>query len=91
VQAAWAASHKKDSYFQAHARNLMHRRVRKRGLVAVAHSLLIVIYHMLNEDTAYRDLGPQFLDQLRAKHLIRFHVRRLQHLGLDVTITPAAA
>jgi len=44
VQAAWAASHKKDSYFQAHAQNLMRRRGRKRGLVAVAHSLLLVIY-----------------------------------------------
>ena len=69
VQAAWAASHKKDSYFQAHARNLMHRRGRKRGLVAVAHSLLIVIYHMLKEGTDYRDLGPQFLDRLRANPL----------------------
>ena len=91
VQAAWAASHKKDSYFQAHARNLMHRRGRKRGLVAVAHSLLIVIYHMLKDDTAYRDLGPQFLDRLRATHLIRFHVRKLQQLGLDVAIAPATA
>lgn len=91
VQAAWAASHKKDSYFQAHARNLMHRRGRKRGLVAVAHSLLTVIYHMLKEDTAYRELGPQFLDRLRATHLIRFHVRRLQQLGLNVELAPAAA
>ncbi len=91
VQAAWAASHKRDSYFQAHARSLMHRRGRKRGLVAVAHSLLTVIYHMLKEDTAYRDLGPQFLDQLRATRLIRFHVGRLQHLGLLVAITPVAA
>jgi len=91
VQAAWAASHKKDSYFQAHARNLMHRRGRKRGLVAVAHSLLIVIYHMLKEATAYRDLGTQFLDQLRAKHLIQFHVRKLQSLGLQVDLAPKTA
>jgi len=91
VQAAWAAAHKKDSYFQAHARNLMHRRGRKRGLVAVAHSLLLVIYHMLKEGTRYRDLGPQFLDRLRATHLVRFHVRRLQQLGLQVALTPSAA
>jgi len=90
VQAAWAASHKKNSYFQAHARNLMHRRGRKRGLVAVAHSLLIVIYHMLKEGTVYRDLGSQFLDQIRAKHLIQFHVRRLQSLGLQVDLKPNA-
>jgi transposase len=91
VQAAWAASHKKDSYFQAHAHNLMHRRGRKRGLVAVAHSLLTVIYHMLKEGTVYRDLGPQFLDRLRVHHLARFHLRRLQQLGLQVAIGPAAA
>lgn len=91
VQAAWAASHKKNSYFQAHARNLMHRRGRKRGLVAVAHSLLTVIYHMLKQGTPYCDLGPQFLDRLRAHHLVRFHVRRLQQLGLEVAITPATA
>jgi transposase len=90
VQAAWAASHKKDSYFQAHARNLMHRRGRKRCLVAVAHSLLTVIYHMLKEDTAYHGLGPQFLDRIRATQLIRFHVRRLQNLGMQVALTPAA-
>lgn len=88
VQAAWAASHKKDSYFQAHARNLMHLRGRKRGLVAVAHSLLIVIYHMLKEDTEYRDLGTQFLDRIRATHLTRFHIRKFQQLGLHVSITP---
>jgi transposase len=91
VQAAWAASHKKGSYFQTHARNLMHRRGRKRGLVAVAHSLLTVIYHILKEGTAYRDLGSQFLDRMRAKYLIRFHVRRLQSLGLQVDLTPEAA
>jgi transposase len=91
VQAAWAASHKKDSYFQAHARNLMHRRGRKRGLVAVAHSLLIDVYHMLKEGTSYRDLGPQFLDRLRATHLVRYHVRRLEQLGLKVAIAPSAA
>jgi transposase len=68
----------------------MHRRGRKRGLVAVAHSLLTVIYHMLKEGTDYRDLGSQFLDRLRATHLIRFHVRRLQNLGLQVVVTPAA-
>lgn len=76
MQAAWAASPKKDSYFQAHARNLMRRRGRKRGLVAVAHSLLLVIYHMLKEGTEYHDLGRDFLDRIRSEHLVKFHVKR---------------
>jgi transposase len=91
VQAAWAASHKKDSYFFAHARSLMRRRGRKRGLFAVAHSLLTVIYHMLHRGTEYQDLGLDFLDRLREKHLVQFHVKRLQQLGLSVTIAPVAA
>ena len=91
VQAAWAASHKKDSYFQAHAKNLMRRRGRKRGLVAVAHSLLLVIYHMLQKGTEYRDLGRDFLDQIRSAHLVKFHVKRLQQLGLSVAVSPIAA
>lgn len=51
---------------------------------------VIVIYHMLKEGTAYCDLGSDFLDRLRSTHLIRFHLR-LQHLGLNVTITPEPA
>ena len=46
---------------------------------------------MLKEATTYRDLGSQFLDRTRAKHLSRFHVRRLQSLGLQVNLTPEAA
>ena len=91
VQAAWAASHKKNSYFQAHAHNLMRRRGRKRGLVAVAHSLLVVIYHMLKGGTEYYDLGPDFLDRLREKYLVRFHLKRLKQLGLSVSVTPMIA
>ena len=91
VQAAWAASHKKDSYFQAHAQNLMRRRGRKRGLVGVAHSLLLVIYHVLHESTEYRDLGRDFLNRIRSTHLIRYHLKQLQQLGVTVTVTPVAA
>jgi transposase len=91
VQAAWAASHKKDSYFQAHAQNLMRRRGRKRGLVGVAHSLLLVIYHVLKEASEYHDLGRDFLDRIRGAHLIRYHLKQLQQLGVTVTVAPAAA
>jgi transposase len=91
VQAAWAASRKKNSYFYAHARSLMRRRGAKRGAIAVAHSLLLVIYHILKRGTEYSDLGSGYLDQLRAQKLIHFHVKRLQQLGMEVKLVPAAA
>lgn len=56
----------------------MRRRGRKRGLVAVAHSLLLAIYHLLKRGTEYHDLGNDVLDRLREQHLVRFHVKRLQ-------------
>src|SRR5215471_17457796 len=71
--------------------HLIRRRGKKRGLVAVAHSLLIVIYHMLKEGTDYVDLGAKFLDQIRSEHLVRFHLHRLEELGLKVTAIPMAA
>lgn len=88
VQAAWAAGHKKDSYFRAHGHNLMRRRGRKRGLVGIAHSLLLVISHVLKDATPYHDLGRDFLDRIRSTHLIRYH---LKQLGLNVTIASVSA
>src|SRR5207247_3523573 len=51
VQAAWAASRSKGTYLQAQYRQLARRRGRKRALVAVAHTLLGIIYHMLRDGT----------------------------------------
>ncbi|PYP85207.1 MAG: IS110 family transposase, partial [Candidatus Angelobacter sp. Gp1-AA117] len=51
----------------------------------------VVIYHMLKENRDYVDLGAKFLDQIRSQHLIRFHTKRLEELGLKVLTTPMAA
>jgi len=67
----------------------MRRRGRKRGLVAVAHSLLLVVYHLLQRGSEYRDLGRDFLDRMRADHLVRYHMK--QQLGLTVNVAPATA
>lgn len=88
VQSAWAATHTKDSYAQAQYRRLVGRRGKKRALFAVADSQLIAIYHMLKYDTEYRDLGGDYFDKLNAARLIRHHVRRLESLGMSVTIVP---
>jgi len=69
----------------------MRRRGSKRGAIAVAHSLLLVIYHVLKGRAEYRDLGRDYLDRLREQQLVRFHVKRLQQLGLAVTVAPVAA
>jgi len=91
VQAAWAASHTKGTYLAAQYRRLAKRRGRKRALVAVGHTLLVIIYHMLKRGTTYAELGPDFLDRLEPERLTRQLVKRLQSLGHKVTLEPLTA
>jgi transposase len=88
AEAAWAASRVKKSYLAAQYRRLAGKRGRKRALVAVAHSLLVIIYHVLKNNVEYRDLGPDYFDRLEPERLRRYLVRRLQSLGYDVMLSP---
>ena len=88
VQCAWAASRKKQSYFQAQFHRLRARRGAKKAICAVAASILAAAYYMLKNRTAYEDLGPDHF-QRRAKHTqTQRLLRRLRNLGYSVEITP---
>lgn len=88
TEAAWAARQTKKSYFAAQYRRLAGRRGKKRAVLAVAHSLLVVIYHVLRYKVEYQDLGPDYFDRLEPERMRRYLVKRLQTLGYDVTLTP---
>jgi transposase len=92
-QASWAASRKKDSYFQAQYRRLAGRRGKKRAAMAVGHSMLEVMYHLLkNPDLQYHELGGDYFDTIDPRRLCRHLVKRLESLGYEVTLTtPTAA
>jgi transposase len=89
VQAAWAASHTKNSYLGAQYRRLAGRRGKKRALIAVGHSILVILYHMLKEGRPYSELGRDFFDRVNHDRLIRYYSRRLEELGHKVTLEPA--
>ena len=59
--------------------------------MAVAHTLLVMIYHVLKTGRPYDELGADYFDRLDAARLERHHVRRLEQLGFTVTLTPTAA
>ena len=90
TEAAWAASRTKGTYAQAQYRRLAPRRGKKRALVAVAHSLLIAVYHMLKQAMTYQDLGPNHFDRLSPDQLAKYYTRRLNQLGFKVTLEAAA-
>jgi len=91
VQAAWAASRKKDSYLQALYHRLRARRGAKKAIVAVAASMLTSIYFMLQRQETYADLGPTHFDQRQRDRIARRLIRRLEELGLTVEARSAAA
>jgi transposase len=91
VECAWCATRKKDSYFKAQYHRLAARRGKKRALLAVGHTLLTVIYHLLNDGVIYQDLGPNYFDQRDRSQVARQAVRRLERLGFHVSLTEGAA
>lgn len=90
-EAASAAARTKGTYPAARFRRLAGRRGAKRALVAVGHSLLIAVWHMLSTDADYTDLGPDhFLTHADRGRQTRRLVTQLQHLGYQVRLDPAS-
>ncbi len=91
IEAAWAAVRTKGTYLQAQYHRLAARRGAKRALVAVAHTLLVIIYHLLTTGEVYRDLGAGYFDRRNHQALARRLIKRLSSLGYTVTLELQAA
>jgi transposase len=88
VEAAHSAAKAKGTYLRDKFFRLKARRGYKRAAVAIAHKILVAIYHMLSQQVSYNDLGDLYLDKLNKHHLTRNLVHRLERLGYTVTLTP---
>jgi transposase len=89
IQCAWAATRAKRTYFQAQYFRLRARRGPHKAACAVAASMLTAAYHMLKNETCYRDLGPSHFESRCQPNQAGRLVRRLQTLGFQVQIAPA--
>ena len=89
IEIAHVATKTRGTYLAAQYRRIAARRGKKRALVAVAHTVLVIIYHILTRREPYRDLGEAYFDHLERQHVERRLVRRLERLGYAVTLTPA--
>ena len=56
--------------------------------MAIAHKILLSIYHMFSQQVSYNDLGDLYLGMLNKNHLTRNLLHRLERLGYSVTLTP---
>ena len=85
-QAAHGASHTKSTYLSAQYHRLAGRRGKKRAIMAVAHSILVIAYHLIKRQEPYRELGGDYFDQRRPEATAKRLVKRLQQLGYEVVI-----
>jgi len=90
TEAAQAASHTKDTYLASQYQHLAARRGKKKAIVAVAHSILRIVWHLLDHDCEYVDLGSRFLEERDRQQIERRLVRRLEGFGYTVKLEPAA-
>jgi len=88
IEIAHAARRAKNTYLSSQYYRLVSRRGKKKAIVAVAHSILVIAYYILKNNVPYQDLGNNYFERLNAAHIQRHHVRMLERLGLKVTLEP---
>jgi len=86
VQAAWAASHQNETYLAAQYKRLVKRMGKKKALIAVGHSILVIAYYVLQKRTPYQDLGGDYFNRRNVDKQRKRLIRQLERLGVKVTV-----
>ncbi len=88
VEAAKAAGRTRTTYLGTHYRRLVARKGSKKASVAVAHTILVIAYHLLKDKTTYLELGANYFDQQDKERISRRLTKRLEQLGYQVSLEP---
>lgn len=89
IQAAKVASHTKDTYLSAQYHRIAARRGANKAAVAVAHSILVIIYTMLKTHLPYKDMGADYFAKVNSKAIANRAIKQLEMLGYQVKIEVA--
>jgi transposase len=90
IEVANAAARTTNTYLSAHYHRLAARRGRKRALVALGHTILVIIYHLLSLHQSYEELGSNYFDERNRQQTEKRLIRRLEKLGYQVELHPAS-
>jgi transposase len=91
VEAARATAHTKNNYLHAQYHRLAARRGSNRATIALAHTILVIIYYMLVRGTSYQELGGNYFDERNEQAAIKRAVNRIEQLGYKVTLELATS
>jgi len=91
TESSWAVGRTHNTYLSALYHRMARRRGKKKAVVAVAHTMLVIIYHMLKHELPYHELGADYFDRLNVTYIKNHFTKRLEGLGYKVTLEPIPA
>lgn len=91
VQCALCASRTKETYLRDKYYKLKAKRGAKRAAIAIAHKILVSIYYMIKEGSGYKELGQNYLDKRNKAKTIKYHMSKLESLGMEVLLAEKKA
>ncbi len=91
MQCAWAATRTKNTYLRSKYDSLVGRRGKKRALVAIGHKILVAAYYILQDKVAYRELGVEYLQEIKKEKQIKRHIQLLKEMGVEIEIKKEVA
>lgn len=89
VTCAHSAVKSKSSYFSAQFMRISAHRGKKRAYVAIAHSMLVAIYHILKDGVVFKDLGSDYYNQFNKERKINAYLKKLKALGWEAPVVAA--
>jgi len=89
VEVAQAAGHTRDTYLSAQYHRMASRRGKKRAVIALAHTILVIIYSLLRYGSNYQDMGSNYFDERDHGKTLRRSIQRIERLGYQVILQPA--
>lgn len=90
IQAALAATRKRDCALQTRYHRVKRQRGHKKAVVAVGHQILEIAYYVMRDGVTYQELGADYFDRRHHERAVRRHVKQLEAMGFHVTIEKAA-
>lgn len=91
VESATSCIRKKDSYLRAKYKRLARRRGSKKAIVAIAHQLLIIAYHLLTKREPYKELGADYYEKEKIESKKQQAINSLKKLGYEIELIPQTA
>lgn len=86
IQSARAAAKTKNTYLQEQYHRIAARRGKNRAAVAVAHTIAVIVHHILKTGKPYQDLGVDYFVNLRHSKVVRRNIKQLEALGYKVVL-----